>query len=94
MQILKSFVDAKIFTNEQYDKFLKSINTISKQLSKDLNSLNRKEFLKIYGHLRPGTYDILSPRYDENYEMYFSSKNNFNHVENNSFRFSQSQKKN
>ena len=27
--------------------------------------------LKIYGHLRPGTYNILSPRYDENPDIYF-----------------------
>jgi hypothetical protein len=26
---------------------------------------------KKYGHLRPGTYDILSPRYDSNPELYF-----------------------
>ncbi|MGA8214556.1 MAG: PEP-utilizing enzyme, partial [Candidatus Sulfotelmatobacter sp.] len=28
-------------------------------------------FLARYGHLRPGTYDILSPRYDEAPELYF-----------------------
>ncbi|WP_440651967.1 PEP/pyruvate-binding domain-containing protein [Candidatus Pelagibacter sp. HIMB1495] len=92
IQILKSFVHSNIFTNEQYDKFLKSINTVSKQLSNDFKFLKKKEFLKIYGHLRPGTYDILSPRYDESYEMYFDSKNNFNVTENNSFKFSKFQK--
>lgn len=92
IQILKSFVHSNIFTNEQYDKFLKSINTVSKQLSNDFKFLKKKEFLKIYGHLRPGTYDILSPRYDESYNMYFDSKNNFNVTENNSFKFSKFQK--
>ena len=29
-----------------------------------LNQLTREDFMKRYGHLRPGTYDILSPRYD------------------------------
>ena len=29
-------------------------------------------FLEKYGHLRPGTYDILSPRYDEAFELYFT----------------------
>lgn len=27
--------------------------------------LSRAEFMRRYGHLRPGTYDILSPRYDQ-----------------------------
>ena len=30
----------------------------------DLRTKKENEFLKKYGHLRPGTYDILSPRYD------------------------------
>ena len=48
--------------------------TISKKLSFDLNFLDKEEFLKIYGHLRPGTYEITSKRYDEAYSEYFSSK--------------------
>jgi hypothetical protein len=32
-----------------------------------------EEFLAIYGHLRPGTYDILSARYDENFQGYFTN---------------------
>ena len=43
----------------------------------DLNKLvsskiSQKNFLDKYGHLRPGTYDILSPRYDESFDSYFS----------------------
>jgi phosphohistidine swiveling domain-containing protein len=33
--------------------------------------LDRATFLARYGHLRPGTYDILLPRYDEAPEQYF-----------------------
>jgi phosphohistidine swiveling domain-containing protein len=40
-------------------------------LSADFSALDRAEFLCRYGHLRPGTYDILSPRYDEDPERYF-----------------------
>ena len=41
----------------------------------DLNKLvsskiSQKNFLDKYGHLRPGTYDILSPRYDESFDSY------------------------
>jgi hypothetical protein len=33
--------------------------------------MDRLSFLRRYGHLRPGTYDILSPRYDEDPDRYF-----------------------
>ena len=41
-------------------------------MTDDLGSLSESSFLKKYGHLRPGTYDILSERYDEKPEKYFS----------------------
>src|SRR5262249_6609301 len=31
----------------------------------------KEDFLSRYGHLRPGTYDICSPRYDEEPDLYF-----------------------
>ena len=31
----------------------------------DLKKLDKKNFLLKYGHLRPGTYDIMSKRYDQ-----------------------------
>ena len=52
---------------------MQSLNTVSKQLNHDLvrvreRRLSEAEFLDKYGHLRPGTYDIESLRYDENFE--------------------------
>ena len=92
VQFLKSFVENGILTQNEYDDFLNSLNTVSKQLSTDINSLNKDEFLKIYGHLRPGTYDITSPRYDEEYHTYFG-QNKTDKISNDStFNFSQSQK--
>jgi phosphohistidine swiveling domain-containing protein len=41
-------------------------------MSADLANLSRKDFLTKYGHLRPGTYDVLSPRYDEAPDRYFT----------------------
>jgi phosphohistidine swiveling domain-containing protein len=35
------------------------------------NSTDDDSFLARYGHLRPGTYDVLSPRYDEHGGRYF-----------------------
>jgi len=40
-------------------------------MQRDLKQLPRAVFLERYGHLRPGAYDILSPRYDEAPDLYF-----------------------
>ncbi|MBN2782741.1 MAG: hypothetical protein JXQ66_05825 [Campylobacterales bacterium] len=72
VQFLNSMVEESVITKDEYDKFLNSLNTVSKQLNKDRAILDKKEFLDIYGHLRPGTYDITSKRYDEDFENYFS----------------------
>lgn len=71
MQILNSMVEQKLLSPEQKKDFLESLNTISKQLSSDRARFDKEEFLQKYGHLRAGTYDILSPRYDEDFEKYF-----------------------
>lgn len=91
VQILKSFVDEKIITQKDYDAFLNSLNTVSKKLSADIYDLSKDEFLEIYGHLRPGTYDILSLRYDEAYDMYFNGNNIFNDETVGQFYFSKLQ---
>jgi len=47
--------------------------TIAACMRDDLAALPRAQFLARYGHLRPGTYDITSPRYDADGERYFPS---------------------
>lgn len=76
VQMLKSFVNVGLFTMNDYNNFMQSVSTVSKQLSKDLQKLNKSKILKKYGHLRPGTYDIKSPRYDENPNLFFNWKKN------------------
>ena len=71
IQILQSLVNLNIFSVSDYDNFLASISTVSGQMKRDRVSMAQSEFLDIYGHLRPGTYDILSPRYDEAPQNYF-----------------------
>ena len=73
VQFLKSLVSIGIFTQYDYDKFMSSLNTVAKKLSHHINSLSQKDFLLKYGHLRPGTYDILSERYDEAPKKYFGN---------------------
>lgn len=71
VQMLKSLVAVGVFSETDYDAFLGSVSTISGQLGRDRSTLDKTTFLSRYGHLRPGTYDILSPRYDEAPELYF-----------------------
>ncbi len=71
IQLLRSLVNVNIFSQQDYDDFIASLSTITSELSKDRVLKNKQEFLKKYGHLRPGTYDILNPRYDEAPDLYF-----------------------
>lgn len=71
VQMLRSLVAVGIFTAADADAFMGSLATVSGHLARDRATLPRKEFLSRYGHLRPGTYDILSPRYDSAPDAYF-----------------------
>jgi len=76
VQMLKSLVGVGILTQEDYECFMNGLDTVSSQLSRDLSTLDRTGFLSRYGHLRPGTYDILSSRYDEAPEDYLGGVTN------------------
>jgi hypothetical protein len=71
VQMLNSLVAVGAIDAAQREHFLAGLDTVSTRLARDLRGLPRDEFLARYGHLRPGTYDILSPRYDEAPERYF-----------------------
>ena len=72
VQILQSLVSTGIFSEKEHDLFINSISTVSTELSNDKLLMSKKKFLQKYGHLRPGTYDIESFRYDENPNLYFN----------------------
>lgn len=71
VQMLQSMIRVGVLTQDDYEAFMRSLETVSSTMAHDLASLTRNAFLEVYGHLRPGTYDILSPRYDEAPERYF-----------------------
>ena len=73
VQILQSFVSCGILGSEDYEAFMGEADTVSSAMNRDREELSPSAFLKKYGHLRPGTYDITSPRYDEAPELYFGS---------------------
>lgn len=71
VQILHSLVRREYIAEQEYQDFLNDLNTISSMMKQDFEELSSKAFLHKYGHLRPGTYDITSPRYDEQPDLYF-----------------------
>lgn len=72
VEFLRSFVTTGILSEEERAVYMNSLSTVGKLITTDFEKLSKKEFLKRYGHLRPGTYDICSKRYDQGWEQYFS----------------------
>ncbi len=70
-QILKS-IEIETGHHGILAHFTKSANTVASQMAEDLYSLTHEDFLDRYGHLRPGTYDILSRTYREAFQAYFA----------------------
>jgi len=71
VQLLQSCVEVGVFTAEEGATFMASVDTVGSRIGRDFGQLSKADFLARYGHLRPGTYDILSPRYDEAPDLYF-----------------------
>ena len=67
---LKALVARKLLSQTRVDLFLASIQTVAKGFVHDLASLSSEELRLRYGHLRPGTYEITSPAYHEEFERY------------------------
>ena len=70
--MLKSLVKEGVFEESDYHEFLNSLDVINSQMALDLQLNSKEYFLEKYGHLRPGTYDVLSERYDDKPEKYFT----------------------
>ena len=81
--MLRSFVKQGYLNDHFVDDFMNSIKTPLSEFQTDVNEFNsgklaRNKFLKKYGHLRPGTYDVTATRYDQDdsffNEVKFSTK--------------------
>ena len=95
-QVLRSIIDLGILSKEEYNNLLNSFTTITTEFKEDLkkyslNQIDKCVFLKKYGHLRPGTYDILSKRYDEDFDSYFSELE-IGEAQTNTFELSEDQR--
>jgi len=84
---LKSLLENNIIDSTEYDDFSQSIHTVAKTFIEDLellqsNQMTKNEFILKYGHLRPGTYDITSPSYKDNFDNYIQiNSKNSNEIE-------------
>ena len=73
--ILNSAVVRGLLSEERRIAFMESIEGVGGMLTKAAESvrageLDREEFIKRFGHLRPGTYDINSSAYRDSPEIY------------------------
>ncbi len=84
--ILRSLVNQNYISQKEFDKFMNSLETPLSRFQHDLialtnNKISKSEFLRIYGHLRPGTYDITINRYDkDNPFLNIIKSSNFNKI--------------
>jgi glutamine kinase len=72
---LRSLVRSGAFSQGDAERFRRSVRTIAADVVDAMAAvasrrISEADFLSRYGHLRPGTYDILSWRYDERPDLY------------------------
>ena len=75
--LLKSLKEINCVDSKQIDNFMQTIPTPVSEIQNDIDlyskkQISKKDLLKKYGHLRPGTYDINAIRYDKS-DKYFNS---------------------
>lgn len=75
VEFLRSMVREGILTEEERTQYMNGLSTVGKNISRDFGRMEEDVFLKEYGHLRPGTYDICSARYDHSEAQYFDFSN-------------------
>jgi glutamine kinase len=68
--LLLSLMRRGILTVDEVQQIQSGVQTVAGELVEDMHrlqtgALSRPAFMARYGHLRPGTYDILSMRYDQ-----------------------------
>jgi len=72
-QYLTGLIQRGVITERQAKSFHERIHTVTTEFTADLEKVTEgridlKQFMKLYGHLRPGTYDITQLPYRKNTE--------------------------
>jgi len=70
ISMLRGLEARGVLTSEEISRFQQAVPTVAAEFIHDVDrhargQLTKSELLSRYGHLRPGTYDILSLRYDQ-----------------------------
>ena len=91
--LLDSLLAIGALESEVATSFYGSIETVASQMVSDFNrhqtgAISTEEMKDKYGHLRPGTYDILSLRYDQMPDLYSDNKSSVEHQPAKSFNLS------
>lgn len=73
--LLRSAIKKNVIGEERLKEFRRSIVTVAGEMSYDFNlvlkkELTEKQYLEKYGHLRPSSYDILSPNYANRKDLF------------------------
>lgn len=68
--LCRSLVEGGYVTAERMDGFMLGVETVAAEFAQDMErylrgGMTQEEFYERYGHLRSGTYDIRSDRYDQ-----------------------------
>lgn len=53
------------------DALIGGVCTVGRKMADDFRILHKEAFLRLHGHVRPGTYDLRVARYDETPDDYF-----------------------
>ena len=94
--ILSSLVRIGIIDSSDAEQIQESVYTIASSLVDDMHSLrvgkmHNSDFMEKYGHLRPGTYDIMSQRYDQMENLIGESSFSYSEQSVKLFKFSKEQ---
>jgi hypothetical protein len=73
--LLKEAVTTGVISETAKDEFMTTLRTVSHELSEDAQATAKgvmpwEDFVTKFGHLRPGTYDLVSPAYRDDPEKY------------------------
>lgn len=73
--LLRSAVRRGALNEARLDEFRKAVRTVAGGMLDAYHRVcrgesTREDFMKTFGHLRPGTYEITSPRYDERDDLF------------------------
>ena len=89
--LLRSAVERGALSPDRVQAFKRSVQTISGEMSDDFyavcyNAMDINSFMLKYGHLRPGTYDILSPKYADRTDIFNSNGMSAQKISRSSFK--------